>query len=371
MGRKKIQISRILDQRNRQVTFTKRKFGLMKKAYELSVLCDCEIALIIFNSTNRLFQYASTDMDKVLLKYTEYSEPHESRTNSDILETLKRKGLGFEGAELDLVEALDPAEKLRQLDEGMDLRLARPKLSVSIEWGFGGGPHRVLPTYNQGMGLLDCHQPEFHPLSDSPGIGYSIFSHSNLSRVLSSKTPPPLYLGADSRRVEGQFSASRNNLASTVSNLTISICCCFSFGWGGSRWTGPWISTALLSSAFCASTRQALDPAVPPLPHQPSPDLRTDGWLRHRLSLSFSLSIQGWAAQGSLGFGRAPSYDSALSWIQNRPPGDSCEGRGRQDRAGPARRGIWGFSKLYRIIARGSPEPQRTLSSPPLDAVLY
>ena len=69
-----------------QVTFTKRKFGLMKKAYELSVLCDCEIALIIFNSSNKLFQYASTDMDKVLLKYTEYNEPHESRTNSDIVE---------------------------------------------------------------------------------------------------------------------------------------------------------------------------------------------------------------------------------------------------------------------------------------------
>lgn len=64
----------------------KRKFGLMKKAYELSVLCDCEIALIIFNGSNKLFQYASTDMDKVLLKYTEYNEPHESRTNSDIVE---------------------------------------------------------------------------------------------------------------------------------------------------------------------------------------------------------------------------------------------------------------------------------------------
>ncbi|KAI4903571.1 hypothetical protein NFI96_032908 [Prochilodus magdalenae] len=86
MGRKKIQITRIVDERNRQVTFTKRKFGLMKKAYELSVLCDCEIALIIFNSSNKLFQYASTDMDKVLLKYTEYNEPHESRTNSDIVE---------------------------------------------------------------------------------------------------------------------------------------------------------------------------------------------------------------------------------------------------------------------------------------------
>uniref|UniRef100_A0A4W5NBW7 Myocyte enhancer factor 2aa n=1 Tax=Hucho hucho TaxID=62062 RepID=A0A4W5NBW7_9TELE len=96
MGRKKIQITRIMDERNRQVTFTKRKFGLMKKAYELSVLCDCEIALIIFNSSNKLFQYASTDMDKVLLKYTEYNEPHESRTNSDIvevfLERVKIKG---------------------------------------------------------------------------------------------------------------------------------------------------------------------------------------------------------------------------------------------------------------------------------------
>ncbi|CAB4060959.1 Myocyte-specific enhancer factor 2B,Myocyte-specific enhancer factor 2D homolog,Myocyte-specific enhancer factor 2A,Myocyte-specific enhancer factor 2C,Myocyte-specific enhancer factor 2A homolog,Myocyte-specific enhancer factor 2,Myocyte-specific enhancer factor 2D [Lepeophtheirus salmonis] len=94
MGRKKIQITRISDERNRQVTFTKRKFGLMKKAYELSVLCDCEISVIIFNSHNKLFQYASTDMDKVLLKYTEYDQPHESQTNKDILESINRKGIG-------------------------------------------------------------------------------------------------------------------------------------------------------------------------------------------------------------------------------------------------------------------------------------
>lgn len=58
----------------------------MKKAYELSVLCDCEIALIIFSSSNKLYQYASTDMDRVLLKYTEYNEPHESLTNKNIIE---------------------------------------------------------------------------------------------------------------------------------------------------------------------------------------------------------------------------------------------------------------------------------------------
>lgn len=72
MGRKKIRIEPIRDDRNRQVTFLKRKQGLMKKAYELSVLCDCDIALIILNNTNKkLIQYASTDMDDVLLKYTE------------------------------------------------------------------------------------------------------------------------------------------------------------------------------------------------------------------------------------------------------------------------------------------------------------
>lgn len=91
MGRKKIQISRITDERNRQVTFNKRKFGVMKKAYELSVLCDCEIALIIFSSSNKLYQYASTDMDKVLLKYTEYNEPHESLTNKNIIDALNKK----------------------------------------------------------------------------------------------------------------------------------------------------------------------------------------------------------------------------------------------------------------------------------------
>lgn len=85
-GRPRRSQSRLLTDASRQVTFTKRKFGLMKKAYELSVLCDCEIALIIFNHSNKLFQYASTDMDKVLLKYTEYNEPHESRTNADIIE---------------------------------------------------------------------------------------------------------------------------------------------------------------------------------------------------------------------------------------------------------------------------------------------
>ncbi|KAJ2060173.1 Myocyte-specific enhancer factor 2C [Coemansia sp. S146] len=81
MGRKKIKIQTIKDERNRQVTFLKRKAGLLKKAYELSVLCDCEIAVVIFSSQNKLVQYASTNMDKVLMRYTDFGEPNESLTN--------------------------------------------------------------------------------------------------------------------------------------------------------------------------------------------------------------------------------------------------------------------------------------------------
>ncbi|XP_024864437.1 myocyte-specific enhancer factor 2D isoform X6 [Kryptolebias marmoratus] len=121
MGRKKILIQRITDERNRQVTFTKRKFGLMKKAYELSVLCDCEIALIIFNHSNKLFQYASTDMDKVLLKYTEYNEPHESRTNADIIETLRKKGFnGCNSPEPDGDDSIDQSPLNDRKTEDLD-----------------------------------------------------------------------------------------------------------------------------------------------------------------------------------------------------------------------------------------------------------
>ncbi|XP_055790176.1 myocyte-specific enhancer factor 2A-like isoform X3 [Salvelinus fontinalis] len=151
MGRKKIQITRIMDERNRQVTFTKRKFGLMKKAYELSVLCDCEIALIIFNSSNKLFQYASTDMDKVLLKYTEYNEPHESRTNSDIVEKLRNKGHN------DLCASPDPDDcfghsplmddRFGKLSEESDLMYKRCGPTALPQQNFS--MHVAVPVSNQ------------------------------------------------------------------------------------------------------------------------------------------------------------------------------------------------------------------------------
>lgn len=57
MGRLRIQIKKIEDKTNRQITFAKRKSGLVKKAYELSTLCDVEVALVIFSPAGKLILF--------------------------------------------------------------------------------------------------------------------------------------------------------------------------------------------------------------------------------------------------------------------------------------------------------------------------
>ena len=60
MGRGKIEIKKIENANSRQVTFSKRRNGLLKKAYELGDLCDAEVAVIIFSNTGKLFEFASS-----------------------------------------------------------------------------------------------------------------------------------------------------------------------------------------------------------------------------------------------------------------------------------------------------------------------
>ncbi|XP_026433218.1 MADS-box transcription factor 23-like isoform X1 [Papaver somniferum] len=68
MGRGKIVIRRIDNSTSRQVTFSKRRNGLLKKAKELAILCDAEVGLIIFSSTGKLYDFASTRSDGTFMK---------------------------------------------------------------------------------------------------------------------------------------------------------------------------------------------------------------------------------------------------------------------------------------------------------------
>ncbi|KAI4374510.1 hypothetical protein MLD38_012496 [Melastoma candidum] len=74
MGRGKVELKRIENKINRQVTFAKRRNGLLKKAYELSILCDAEVALIIFSNRGKLYEFcSSSSMAKTLEKYQKCS----------------------------------------------------------------------------------------------------------------------------------------------------------------------------------------------------------------------------------------------------------------------------------------------------------
>ncbi|XWS61080.1 hypothetical protein CRYUN_Cryun07bG0095100 [Craigia yunnanensis] len=72
MVRGKIQMKQIENATSRQVTFSKRRNGLLKKAYELSVLCDAEVAVIIFSQKGRVSEFSSSDMQKTIQRYHKY-----------------------------------------------------------------------------------------------------------------------------------------------------------------------------------------------------------------------------------------------------------------------------------------------------------
>ncbi|XP_009608317.1 MADS-box transcription factor 23-like isoform X2 [Nicotiana tabacum] len=73
MARGKIAIRRIDNPASRQVTFSKRKSGLIKKAKELAILCDAEVGVTIFSSTGRLYEYSNS-------RYNEEKEHHQLLT---------------------------------------------------------------------------------------------------------------------------------------------------------------------------------------------------------------------------------------------------------------------------------------------------
>ncbi|EXC01182.1 MADS-box transcription factor 27 [Morus notabilis] len=81
MGRGKIVIRRIDNSTSRQVTFSKRRNGLLKKAKELAILCDAEVGVMIFSSTGKLYDFSSTSMKAVIDRYNKAKEDHQQLSN--------------------------------------------------------------------------------------------------------------------------------------------------------------------------------------------------------------------------------------------------------------------------------------------------
>ncbi|GAQ89767.1 K-box region and MADS-box transcription factor family protein [Klebsormidium nitens] len=147
MGRAKIEIKRIDNATNRQVTFSKRRNGLLKKAYELSVLCDADVAVIMFSPTGKLFEYANSSMKEILDRY--HNAPQEQREkrkfdNNDYVaqqakrfrheaETYKRELRHYQGEDLGPLQVPDLDQLEKKLDDGLQKVRARQKELLTQE----------------------------------------------------------------------------------------------------------------------------------------------------------------------------------------------------------------------------------------------
>lgn len=136
MGRGRVQMKRIENKINRQVTFSKRRSGLLKKAHEISVLCDAEVALIVFSTKGKLFEYSSDPcMEKILERYERYSYAERQLVANDQpqsenwtlehakikarLEVLQKNQRNFMGQDLDGLSIKELQNLEHQLDSAL------------------------------------------------------------------------------------------------------------------------------------------------------------------------------------------------------------------------------------------------------------
>jgi hypothetical protein len=67
-GRRKIKIEFIQDKSRRHITFSKRKGGIMKKAYELSTLTGTQVLLLIASETGHVYTFATPKLQPLITK---------------------------------------------------------------------------------------------------------------------------------------------------------------------------------------------------------------------------------------------------------------------------------------------------------------
>ncbi|KAL7238752.1 hypothetical protein ACSBR2_004784 [Camellia fascicularis] len=148
MVRGKTQMRRIENATSRQVTFSKRRNGLLKKAFELSVLCDAEVALIIFSPRGKLYEFASSSMQETIQRYQRHTKDVQTDNSSveenmqhlkheaadmakqiELLEVVKRKLLGEDLGSCTM-------EELQQIEQQLEWSVSRvraKKMEVFME----------------------------------------------------------------------------------------------------------------------------------------------------------------------------------------------------------------------------------------------
>eukprot|EP00262_Sarcandra_glabra_P002638 TRINITY_DN13046_c0_g1_i1.p1 TRINITY_DN13046_c0_g1~~TRINITY_DN13046_c0_g1_i1.p1 ORF type:complete len:249 (+),score=43.14 TRINITY_DN13046_c0_g1_i1:129-875(+) len=148
MGRGRVQLKRIENNISRQVTFSKRRSGLLKKAHEISVLCDAQVALIIFSTKGKLSQYSTdSDMERILQRYERHIVAEREVTASKHQESQGSWTLEYDKLRAN-VEALQKSQRNLM---GEDLDSLTPKELQQVEHRLEAGLKQIRSRKNQLM----------------------------------------------------------------------------------------------------------------------------------------------------------------------------------------------------------------------------
>ncbi|KAL6143645.1 hypothetical protein ACLB2K_054340 [Fragaria x ananassa] len=169
MGRGKVQLKRIENKISRQVTFSKRRTGLIKKAHEISVLCDADVALIVFSTKGKLFEYATdSSMDAILERYEQYSYAERQSTGipdsqpqgswfmefpklAERIEILQRKIRNYTGEDLDPLSLRELQNLEQQIDTALKRVRARKNQAVHESLSEMHKKQRTLQEQNNSL----------------------------------------------------------------------------------------------------------------------------------------------------------------------------------------------------------------------------
>ncbi|KAJ4701671.1 MADS box transcription factor [Melia azedarach] len=129
MGRVKLQIKRIENTTNRQVTFSKRRNGLIKKAHELSVLCDVDVALIMFSPSGRVSLFSGNkSIEEILARFVNLPQHERGRYEvqleilkcKSIIENMEKRLRIFEGDPSETTTLYETEYRERILEENLE-----------------------------------------------------------------------------------------------------------------------------------------------------------------------------------------------------------------------------------------------------------
>ncbi|KAG5226594.1 MADS-box protein [Salix suchowensis] len=141
MTRRKIQIKKIDNTTARQVTFSKRRRGLFKKACELSILCDAEIALMVFSATGKFFEFSNSSIGQVIERRNlhpknldTYSQPPVELQHDSAVHAMLNKEIAEKTRELRQTRgedlqglSMEELQKLEKIIEGSLCRVMEMK----------------------------------------------------------------------------------------------------------------------------------------------------------------------------------------------------------------------------------------------------